>query len=64
MRDSLCVAKSSAAWTAPDSRPLGEEEIQASHRKYQCLGRFGFAGATGFSSGLITEMLSIFTTRL
>lgn len=38
--------------------------IQASHRKYQCLGCFGFAGDTGFSSTALAEMALIFTTRL
>jgi hypothetical protein len=39
-------------------------KTQASHRKYQCLGFFGFAGDNGFASSLTTDMVSIFTTQL
>jgi len=38
--------------------------IQASHRKYQCLGFFGVAGDDGFLLSFTTDMVSIFTTRL
>ncbi len=38
--------------------------LQASHRKYQCLGFFGLAGDGGFCSSFTTDTVSIFTTRL
>jgi hypothetical protein len=38
-------------------------KIQASHRKYQCFGFFGFAGDDGFPCSFTTDMVSIFTTR-
>ena len=45
--------------------PRWSDKIQASQRKYQCLGFFGFAGDNGFSSSCFTtDMLSIFSTRL
>ena len=41
-----------------------DDETQASHRKYQCLGFFGIAGDNGFSSCFTTVTVSILTTRL
>ena len=43
---------------------LGDNNTQASHRKYQCLGCFGFAGDNGSCSSPIADMVLIFTTRL
>ena len=43
---------------------LCDDTIQASHRKYQCLGLFGFAGEGSLSFGSSADMVLIFTTRL
>ena len=61
-----CYRWSNRIWQpSPDvlAPVFTRRETQASHRKYQCLGFVGFAGADGLASSLTTVTGLIFTTR-